>query len=42
MLLRRLKIYKYSKRIPKVALKASVVFCARCFAQLVLAQAGEN
>ena len=41
MLLRRLKIYKFSKRMPKVAREASVPFCARCFAQLVLTQAGE-
>ena len=37
MIYRRLKVYKFHKRIPKAA--ARLKYCPSCFAQLVLSQA---
>ena len=39
MLLRRLKIYRFTVRMDTPAGEPAVPHCARCFAQLVLNQA---
>ena len=38
MILRRLKVYAFTTRVPKPACRFE--YCGRCFAQLVLQQAG--
>jgi hypothetical protein len=40
MLLRRLKVYKYTKKVAKPP--ARLKYCPRCFVDLVMAQAGEE
>ena len=40
MLLRRLKVYKYMKKIPKPS--SRLKYCPRCFVHLLMAQAGAD
>ena len=39
MLLRRLKIYSFTQRLPSVPNEPKIAFCGHCFSTLVLTQA---